>query len=215
MPGTTDQPDHDGIGTSFHFNGKLEAPALARRALGRAEILALAGGSFPKGLRPKGLREEVVGSWDFSHQTSSETIIDVGPNDLHGRLVNLPTRAVTGHRWMGEAMDWTRAPDQYGAIHFHDDDIVDACWQPTLTWTIPNRPALEHLCPASDGERGRFLGSVLRAAAQGQGAIEGGVSRLQRHLLSCNPRLLLADEPTTALDVTIQAQILELLERAS
>jgi len=31
--------------------------------------------------------------------------------------------------------------------------------------------------------------------------------------LSCNPRLLLADEPTTALDVTIQAQILELLTR--
>ncbi len=31
--------------------------------------------------------------------------------------------------------------------------------------------------------------------------------------LSCNPRLLIADEPTTALDVTIQAQILELLRR--
>jgi peptide/nickel transport system ATP-binding protein len=29
--------------------------------------------------------------------------------------------------------------------------------------------------------------------------------------LACNPRLLLADEPTTALDVTIQAQILELM----
>ena len=29
--------------------------------------------------------------------------------------------------------------------------------------------------------------------------------------LSCNPRLLIADEPTTALDVTIQAQILELM----
>jgi oligopeptide/dipeptide ABC transporter ATP-binding protein len=30
--------------------------------------------------------------------------------------------------------------------------------------------------------------------------------------LSCNPSLLIADEPTTALDVTIQAQILELLD---
>ncbi len=31
--------------------------------------------------------------------------------------------------------------------------------------------------------------------------------------LSCNPQLLIADEPTTALDVTIQAQILELIGR--
>jgi oligopeptide transport system ATP-binding protein len=33
--------------------------------------------------------------------------------------------------------------------------------------------------------------------------------------LSCNPKLLLADEPTTALDVTIQAQILRLLKKLS
>jgi oligopeptide/dipeptide ABC transporter ATP-binding protein len=30
--------------------------------------------------------------------------------------------------------------------------------------------------------------------------------------LACNPKLIIADEPTTALDVTIQAQILELMK---
>jgi len=33
--------------------------------------------------------------------------------------------------------------------------------------------------------------------------------------MSCNPKLLIADEPTTALDVTIQAQVLEVMARLS
>ena len=33
--------------------------------------------------------------------------------------------------------------------------------------------------------------------------------------MACRPRLLIADEPTTALDVTIQAQILDLMKRAA
>ena len=46
--------------------------------------------------------------------------------------------------------------------------------------------------------------------------LSGGM--LQRAMiamaLSCNPNLLIADEPTTALDVTIQAQILDLMNRS-
>ena len=48
----------------------------------------------------------------------SMEIEDTGPNGLHGRLVNLPTRAMKGAAWTGAERDWKRAPHHYARDPF-------------------------------------------------------------------------------------------------
>ena len=64
-------------------------------------------------------------------------IEDTGPNGLHGRLINLPTRAMKGAAWTGAERDWKQAPHQYAAIHFHDDDLHDCGWADDFSFTVP------------------------------------------------------------------------------
>ena len=64
-------------------------------------------------------------------------IEDTGPNGLHGRLVNLPTRAMKGAAWSDGERDWKRAPHMYAAIHFHDDDLHDCGWADDFSFTVP------------------------------------------------------------------------------
>ena len=90
------------------FNGKIEAPAIAGFA-----------------------------AWDFARRIDSMEVEDTGPNGLHGRLVNLPTRAMKGASWTGTERNWKAAPHQYAAIHFHDDDLHDCSWQDDFSFTVP------------------------------------------------------------------------------
>lgn len=115
------------------YNGKIDRPRLAGRALDDAEMAALAGSSWPAGLETA-----VVAAWDFSRGISSDRLVDTAPNRLHGEAVNLPARAMTGHNWSGRSNDWTRLPEEYGAIHFHDDDIYDCNWEPDFALSVPD-----------------------------------------------------------------------------
>jgi len=105
-----------------HYNGKIEGPALYDVAL--AETASALDGIS---------RRHLVAAWDFSRETSSTRAVDAGPSGLHGELVNLPARAMMGSTWTGEEMCWRHAPGQYGAIHFHDDDLYDCGWATDFT----------------------------------------------------------------------------------
>ncbi len=104
-------PQADGT-VSEHFDGKIDSPVLMR---GR----------------------KLVAAWDFSRDISSTRAVDTGPRKHHGKLFNLPTRAMKGHNWTGEEHRWTLKPEHYGAIHFHHDDLYDAGWTPSVELKIP------------------------------------------------------------------------------
>jgi len=120
--------------TAGHFNGKLEAPRLFGAALGRDGLEALA-----RGLAPTELGQPLLAAWDFKVdlEESSTRVADVSPNALHGQTMQSPARGMTGHNWTGHQTSFALAPGEYGAIHFHDDDLTDADWEVDFELTVP------------------------------------------------------------------------------
>jgi N,N-dimethylformamidase len=121
-------PDGDRGRVGSHFNGKIDAPRVYNRALSSEEIAALKRGTAPP---------DPVAAWDFAKDISSRRVTDGSPNRVHGRTVNTPTRAVTGHAWNGGVTNFRDAPAQYAAIHFHDDDLDDLRWDESFSFTVP------------------------------------------------------------------------------
>lgn len=112
------------------YNGKIEAPRLYDRALSPRELAALAADADPTTV------DGLVAAWDFAADIATDRVTDVAGGH-HGRTRQRPTRGVTGHRWDGSVEGWPHAPEHYGAIHFHDDDLDDAGWQRSIAWTVP------------------------------------------------------------------------------
>lgn len=116
---------HDEHAERRHYNGRIDGVRLF------AAPLPLDGA----------LPATPLAAWQFGIDIPTQRVTDVSGNQLHGRLLNLPARGVTGYDWDGSALHWGDAPAHYAAIHFHDDDLYDAGWAESLRFNLPRRLA--------------------------------------------------------------------------
>ena len=122
----------DDRSTTGCFNGRIERPRILGRVFDAGEIEALAAQG------PQASAADALADWDLSIGIDSENVSDVSGNGLDGTTEQMPTRGVGGSNWSGETDDWRNRPAEYGAIHFHDDDLLDAGWDTTMSLQIPD-----------------------------------------------------------------------------
>lgn len=113
-----------------NYSGKLEAPRVYDRALTEEEVGALRDGG-------RSSSEGLVAAWDFTKEIQSRRVVDASGQGFDGRTVNMPKRAVTGRKWNGREINFRNAPEQYGAIHFHDNALEKAEWEESIRFRVP------------------------------------------------------------------------------
>ena len=122
------------------YNGKIERPKISSRALSDAEVEALLSSAGIENVSYE-IRSSVVGAWDFaaniSPNAASTTVVDKGPGLLLGLCINMPVRGTTGFNWSSDCLSFRHEPQEYGAIHFHDESVDDARWEASFTLMVP------------------------------------------------------------------------------
>jgi N,N-dimethylformamidase len=122
---------HDG------YDGRLDRPVVVARALDARAAAALP-------LAPPLDDAATVAAWDFAAGIGPRGfarpshVHDAGPRAVHGTSTNHPTRAVGGHNFDGDRLDFRHAPEQYAALHFHRDAMTDCRWTPQADVVLPD-----------------------------------------------------------------------------
>ncbi len=129
-----------------------------------------------------------------------------GPPDGR-KLLSLPEHALRGIRGKEIAMIFQEPMTALNPLYNVGDQIAEVLeLHEGLSRRAAGEGAVQLLADTGIAEPARRAGALPHQLSGGQ---------RQRAMiamaLACKPRLLLADEPTTALDVTLRAQILELL----
>lgn len=131
----------------------------------------------------------------------AKDVIDLAKVDPHGKII----RSIRGREI---AIIFQEPMTSLSPVYTVGEQIIEAI---LLHQQISYKEAREH---AINMLKSVGLGMAESMIDEYPHRLSGG--QRQRVMiamaLSCNPSLLIADEPTTALDVTIQAQIIELLK---
>ena len=122
-------------------------------------------------------------------------------------LLQVSEREMQAVRWRDIAMVFQGAMNALNPVRTVESQIVEAM-------------QLHNVIDSSKGARQRagelleLVGIPAKRGRQYPHQYSGGMRQraMIAMALACSPRILIADEPTTALDVMIQAQIIELLE---
>lgn len=137
-----------------------------------------------------------------SHESRSPVAIDLAQLDPRGAEI----RAIRGAEI---SMIFQEPMTSFGPMHTIGDQIMESILlhQADVEKTGARELAIENLRKVGIPRPDQIVDAYPHQ-------LSGGMRQraMIAMALSCSPRLLIADEPTTALDVTIQAQILELLK---
>ncbi len=128
---------------------------------------------------------------------------------FNGRdLMGVSEREMQSIRWRDISMVFQGAMNALNPVRMVESQIIEAIQHPGMDFTT--RQARKRA-----GELLELVGIPAKRGRQYPHQFSGGMKQraMIAMALACNPQVLIADEPTTALDVMIQAQIIELLEK--
>ncbi|HSG43264.1 MAG TPA: ABC transporter ATP-binding protein [Anaerolineales bacterium] len=128
---------------------------------------------------------------------------------LNGRdLLQIHERDMQAVRWRDISMVFQGAMNALNPVRTVESQIIEAIQHSGTTYTTWQTRERA-------GELLEMVGIPAKRGQQYPHQFSGGMKQraIIAMALACNPQVLIADEPTTALDVMIQAQIIELLEK--